>query len=400
MLSLSKRKRLLIDKRIIYTACGYMRQESQKVILSSIIPTSLVHIVLKFYFENVFDEGIMQRLKQIIPNINISPVALEQLNSFCLDAIDLLSAEASELASNSKITIPHLKTAVETIFGDHEMGDWASYAGDEYVHGFDRLNNPQPPVTIHEEAINENIKHILVVGLTGRREGFDVSCHNTVQFLKHKVYQQAGVPIDIQRLYFKGTELQDDRSLLSYGINDDKNIIFVFRNAELMSQRSRRKEYYAEWSDPSKLIFPYQRMGEYVSGRIPLNDNHMLIFLTAIVEVLMNKLLHAIKEEIYYSMAEIEPFHIQSVINNFVYDKKLFEFCVEHKFDLYCSWMEYGDDYYVRFGDDHYRLLDNLSLQSLCLDISNEETRLKDEKKIVIIDNDRSLNFSLFPDFQ
>eukprot|EP01084_Bolivina_argentea_P266972 453016_1 len=396
MLSLSKRKRLLIDKRIIYTACGYMRQESQKVILSSIIPTSLVHIVLKFYFENVFDDGIKQKLKQ---DINISPAALEQLNSFCLDVINVLSAEASELASNSKITIPHLKTAVKTIFGDLFMGPSAISAGDEYVHGFDRLNNPQPPVTIHEEAINENIKHILVVGLTGRREGFDVSCHNTVQFLKHKFCQQTGFPIDRQMLIHKGMQLKDDRTLVSYGIDDHEELFFIFRSPKNSKERGIAW-YYAEWSDPSKLIFPYRKMGEYVKCRIPLNDNHALIFLTAIVEVLMNKLLHAIKEEIYYSMAEIEPFHIQSVINNFVYDKKLFEFCVEHKFDLYCSWMEYGDDYYVRFGDDHYRLLDNLSLQSLCLDISNEETRLKDEKKIVIIDNDRSLNFSLFPDFQ
>eukprot|EP01084_Bolivina_argentea_P266978 453025_1 len=313
MLSLSKRKRLLIDKRIIYTACGYMRQESQKVILSSIIPTSLVHIVLKFYFENVFDEGIMQRLKQIIPNINISPVALEQLNSFCLDAIDLLSAEASELASNSKITIPHLKTAVETIFGDHEMGDWASYAGDEYVHGFDRLNKPQPTVTRDEEAINENIKHILVVYLTGGRFvfGVDVSCHNTVQFLKHKFCQQWGVPIVRQRLTYKGNQLQDDRTLLSYGIDDHEELFFIFRSPE---KEPGMSWYDGKWSDPSKLIFPYRKMGEYVKCRIPLNDNHALIFLTAIVEVLMNKLLHAIKEEIYYSMAEIEPFHIQSVI--------------------------------------------------------------------------------------
>eukprot|EP01084_Bolivina_argentea_P266975 453021_1 len=390
MLSLSKRKRLLIDKRIIYTACGYMRQESQKVILSSIIPTSLVHIVLKFYFENVFDEGIMQRLKQIIPNINISPVALEQLNSFCLDAIDLLSAEASELASNSKITIPHLKTAVETIFGDHEMGDWASYAGDEYVHGFDRLNNPQPPVTIHEEAINENIKHILVVGLTGRREGFDVSCHNTVQFLKHKFCQQTGFPIDRQMLIHKGMQLKDDRTLVSYGIDDHEELFFIFRSPKNSKERGIAW-YYAEWSDPSKLIFPYRKMGEYVKCRIPLNDNHALIFLTAIVEVLMDELLYEIKQEINvsnYKVTKIEPLHIQLAIKSSAWE--FVELCVKHKFDLYYSWMDDDYDY-----DE-----DNISFQSLCLDISNEETRLKDEKKIVIIDNDRSLNFSLFPDFQ
>eukprot|EP01084_Bolivina_argentea_P266974 453019_1 len=194
MLSLSKRKRLLIDKRIIYTACGYMRQESQKVILSSIIPTSLVHIVLKFYFENVFDDGIKQKLKQ---DINISPAALEQLNSFCLDVINVLSAEASELASNSKITIPHLKTAVKRIF-DPKIASSAIDAGERYVRGFEMLNKLKPMMTIHEEAINENIKHIFIRFLDGRnlrKMEFDVSCHNTVQFLKHKVYQQAGVPI-------------------------------------------------------------------------------------------------------------------------------------------------------------------------------------------------------------
>eukprot|EP01084_Bolivina_argentea_P266977 453023_1 len=340
MLSLSKRKRLLIDKRIIYTACGYMRQESQKVILSSIIPTSLVHIVLKFYFENVFDDGIKQKLKQ---DINISPAALEQLNSFCLDVINVLSAEASELASNSKITIPHLKTAVKTIFGDLFMGPSAISAGDEYVHGFDRLNKPQPTVTRDEEAINENIKHILVVYLTGGRFvfGVDVSCHNTVQFLKHKFCQQWGVPIVRQRLTYKGNQLQDDRTLLSYGIDDHEELFFIFRKPE---KEPGMRWYDGKWCDPSKLIFPYRKMGEYVKCRIPLNDNHALIFLTAIVEVLMDELLYEIKQEINvsnYKVTKIEPLHIQLAIKSSAWE--FVELCVKHKFDLYYSWMD--DDY-------------------------------------------------------
>ena len=59
---------------------------------------------------------------------------------------------------------------------------------------------------------------IFVKSLDGRTLALDVTPHETVSDLKHKIYENNGVHPNQQRLVFSGKNLNDTLTLESYGI--------------------------------------------------------------------------------------------------------------------------------------------------------------------------------------
>eukprot|EP01084_Bolivina_argentea_P044985 82791_1 len=357
MLSLSKKKLQSIHTKIIYAVYGYIRQESEELILSTIIPSSLLQIVLMFYFENIFDECIIKVLKSMYHDVDITISSLEQLNLFCYDMLDILSLQTLELASNSKITIQHLTTAIQTIINTQELQNNAISQGNIYVREF-----TGKAVVIPEETSKTNVKHIFVKTVKESKTKitqFRMSFDHTVRFLKYNLYQHKGYEFDEQFIIYAGKVLKNDRTLLSYNINDQSTVHLVI-------------------SPLAPLALAYQTVGKYVSGRIRMNDNHVLIFLTAVIEYLIAEIVELSGRAVQHNKIDkIEPIHIQTAIKN---DDELFELCFNNKLNLYYSWMKYHD------RDE--QMENNLYFQSVCLDISNEETRLDEEKMQIIDDMD------------
>lgn len=71
---------------------------------------------------------------------------------------------------------------------------------------------------------------IYVVDLYQKSYTFDgITDSLTVGQLKSKLEGKAGIPIDQQRLIFKGNQLEDNKTLVSYGVQDEEKITLVLR---------------------------------------------------------------------------------------------------------------------------------------------------------------------------
>lgn len=70
---------------------------------------------------------------------------------------------------------------------------------------------------------------VSVKTLTGLTCEYEVGDDDTVENLKDIVMGDQGIPMDQQRLIFDGKQLEDGRSLSSYGIMDDAIVHLVLR---------------------------------------------------------------------------------------------------------------------------------------------------------------------------
>eukprot|EP01083_Nonionella_stella_P317539 1156843_1 len=73
-------------------------------------------------------------------------------------------------------------------------------------------------------SMNINVKT-----LTGKTIDFTPSGQTTVRQLKEQMQEKECIPVEQQRFLFAGTELDDDRTLASYGIQHDSTIHLVLR---------------------------------------------------------------------------------------------------------------------------------------------------------------------------
>ncbi len=104
--------------------------------------------------------------------------------------------------------------------------------------GGDKPHNNMPPYRVVEfiEFVGFDLEgeefpyvQIIVKTLTGKQVYIDCLETDTIQAIKEKIQDKEGIPPDQQRLIFKGTQLSDNETLESYGIEFNSIINLVLR---------------------------------------------------------------------------------------------------------------------------------------------------------------------------
>lgn len=61
---------------------------------------------------------------------------------------------------------------------------------------------------------------ISTVTITGHKQAYQVEASDTVSTLKTKIDDKVGIPTDQQKLFFNNAQLEDSKTLASYGIKE------------------------------------------------------------------------------------------------------------------------------------------------------------------------------------
>ena len=88
------------------------------------------------------------------------------------------------------------------------------------------LGNNQPAISPIADSITL-LMQIFVRTQTGKTITLDVEHDSTLGFVKQQIQLKEGIPPLMQRLIFKGKQLEDDRTLQDYGIDKEETLMLV-----------------------------------------------------------------------------------------------------------------------------------------------------------------------------
>jgi hypothetical protein len=92
--------------------------------------------------------------------------------------------------------------------------------------------------------INNDPFTITTVTMTGRQLKITVCPMNKIVDIKKEIYKQDGLPLDQQRLAFKGTTLDDDKYVHEYGMDETSRVQLVLRlRGGMFHESSSRMDY-------------------------------------------------------------------------------------------------------------------------------------------------------------
>jgi ubiquitin C len=115
----------------------------------------------------------------------------------------------------------------------HTLGDYNVQANSTIHLVLRRIRTPSPDLVHNErELLYQNMQGGLKVKwIVGDKElSMDKDLDDTVLDVKRIINDRTGIPMEKQRLIFKGRQLDDDHLLMDYGITKDDIINLVLRN--------------------------------------------------------------------------------------------------------------------------------------------------------------------------